>query len=183
VLQALKTGDTNITMEKFQLGLDYDTYINAIRSSLNSNTVFIKQSPYEIRINNYNRDVLRLWRANMDIQFVTDIYACAAYITSYVAKSARGTSDLLNKAIDEAKRGNKNLKEQVRIIGNTFLNDVGVSTQEAVYLPIQMPLRQSSRQVVFVDISPPEECVYLLRSPISQFDYNEEVCARNIISR
>ena len=54
-------------------------------------------------------------------------------------KSARGMSELLKKACDEAKLGNSNLKQQVRIIGNKFLNNVEVSAQEAVYLLLQLP--------------------------------------------
>ena len=70
----------------------------------------------------------------MDTQFILNIYGYATYITSYVAISARGMSELLKKACDEAKLGNSNLKQQVRIIGNKFLNNVEVSAQEAVYL-------------------------------------------------
>ena len=39
----------------------------------------------------------------MDIQFVTNVFACAMYIASYVTKSQRGMSELLRKAADEAK--------------------------------------------------------------------------------
>ncbi|CAH3031968.1 unnamed protein product, partial [Pocillopora meandrina] len=42
----------------------------------------------------------------MDIQFVLDVYACAAYIV----------------ACDEARAGNSSIKQQVRDIGNQFLN-------------------------------------------------------------
>jgi hypothetical protein len=44
--------------------------------------------------------------ANMDIQFVLDVCACAVYIVSYISKSQKGMSDLLQTPCDEAKRGN-----------------------------------------------------------------------------
>ena len=55
----------------------------AVRSSLNAPTAFLKRKPNELRINNYNPPCLKAWRANMDIQFVFDVYACAMYIVSY----------------------------------------------------------------------------------------------------
>ena len=39
----------------------------------------------------------------MDIQFVTNVFACAMYIASNVIKSQRGMSELLGKAAEEAK--------------------------------------------------------------------------------
>jgi hypothetical protein len=45
--------------------------------------------------------------------------------------------ELLRKACVEARRGNNNIKQQVRFIGNTFLNNVEVSAPEAVYLLLQ----------------------------------------------
>ena len=80
-----------------------------------------------------------------------------------MAKSARGMSDLLKKACDEAKLRNSNLKQQVRIIGNKFLYNVEVSAQEAVYLLLQLPLKKSSRQVIFNNTNPPAGRVYLLK--------------------
>ena len=36
-----------------------------------------KKKTNELRINNYNPPCLKAWRANMDIQFVFDVYARA----------------------------------------------------------------------------------------------------------
>ena len=58
------------------------------------------------------------------------------------AKGERGMSDLLRTACKEAKQGNVNLKQQqVRHIGNKFVNNVVTSAQEAVYLLLQLLLR------------------------------------------
>lgn len=88
-------------------------------------------------------------------QFVLDGYACAAYIVSYISKSQRGMSNLLHEACEEARNGNMSLKQQVRQIGNNFLTHVEISAQEAAYLILQMPLRNSSRSVVFVNTNEP----------------------------
>ena len=92
-------------------------------------------------------------------------------------------SDLLRKACEEARHGNSTLKQQVRIIGNKFLNNVEVSAQEAVYLILQLPPKRSSRQVVFVNTNPPEERVYLLKSNIDQLPDDADVAESNVIAR
>ena len=77
-----------MTFEELLLKLKVteNDYRLAVRSSLqtvNAQTVILKRKPNELRINNYNPPCLRAWRANMDIQFVLDVYACAMYIVSY----------------------------------------------------------------------------------------------------
>ncbi|KXJ08992.1 hypothetical protein AC249_AIPGENE17524 [Exaiptasia diaphana] len=72
----------DISFEQLLLNLNVseEDYLNAIRSSLNTPTVFLKRNPNELRVNNYNAACLKAWRANMDIQFVLDVYGCAVYI-------------------------------------------------------------------------------------------------------
>ena len=104
------TGDQNITFDPFlnNLSLSENQYILAIRSSIRCATVFL-----EIRVNNYNPLCLKAWRANMDLQYILDVYACASYIASYVTKSQRGMNELLRKACAEAKSGNQDFRQQV----------------------------------------------------------------------
>ena len=80
-LAAMKPSDEIPSMDDFlaALQLDYDSYKLAIRSSLKMATTFIKRSPSEIRVNNYNVHTLQAWRANYDIQFILDIYACIVH--------------------------------------------------------------------------------------------------------
>ncbi|XP_061196513.1 uncharacterized protein LOC133204782 [Saccostrea echinata] len=145
------------------VGMCQDEYIKCIRASLKGPKVFLKRSPSEMRVNYYNPSVLKAWNANLDIQFVLDPYACATYIVAYISKSQRGISAMPDKASQEAAEGNMDLKRQVRHIGNKFLNFVEVSAQEASYLILQMPLTQASREVVFINTSPPEDRVFLLK--------------------
>ena len=146
-----------------------ETYILAIRSSLNFPAIFLKRKPKELRVNNYNAACLSAWRANMGIQFILDVYACAMYIVSYISKAQKGMSELLQKACAGAKQGNASIKQQVRDIGNKFLNSVEISAQDAVYILLQLPIRKSSRQVVFINTSPPDERVKLLK-PMNEIE-------------
>ena len=175
-LNDMKEGES-ITFEQLlvKLKVTENEYRLAVRSSLNAPTVFLKRKPNELRINNYNPACLEAWRANMDIQFVLDVYACAMYIVSYISKAQKGMSQLLRQACDEARKGNSNIKQQVRDIGNKFLNSVEISAQEAVYIVLQLPMKKCSRQVIFINTSPPNERVQLLK-PIHDIQEMEDDC-------
>lgn len=137
------------------LQLSEKDYINALRSSISSCKLFLKRGVHETRINSYNKSLLLCWQANIDIQFVIYAYACAVYIVSYIAKAQRGMSNLLYHAVHEARQGNNDITNQVRMIGYKCLNHVEKSVQEAVFYCLQLPLKQSTRDVIFVNTSPP----------------------------
>ena len=186
-LDEMKYGE-NMTFEVFldKLNLTEQQYLQAIRYSLKRTTLLLKRTPLEIRINSYNTNLLKAWRANMDIQFVLDPYACAVYILSYITKGQRGMSKLLEKASQEANAENKDVLNKVRHIGNKFLNAVEISAQEAVYLVLQMPLRKSSRQFQFINTSNPDERTFLLKTldKIKEMpDKSTDVESDNVIKR
>ena len=74
----------------------------------------------------------------------------------------------------------------MRDIGSKFLNNVEISAQEAVYIVLQLPMRKASRQVVFINTSPPSERVTLLK-PLSDIkdmdDDSEDIYTGHLIKR
>ena len=156
----------DITFHDFlqNIGCSFEDYIDAVRSSLHGPKLFLRRSLLEIRINPYMKNLVSAWRANHDIQFVLDPYACAVYITDYISKSQKGMSTLLYNACKEARKCNDDLRKQVRFMDNQFLNAAEMSAQEAVFLTLQMPLIKKTRQVVFINTSPPEERARLVKS-------------------
>ena len=111
----------------------------------------------------------------MDIQFVLDVYACATYIVSYISKAQKGMNELLRQACAEARKGNSSIKQHVRDIGNKFLNSVEISTQEGVYIVLQLPMKKSSSQVIFINTTLCDERVQLLK-PINDIQEMEDDC-------
>ena len=158
--------NVDMTFEEFLENvakMDFDHYIKCIRSSLKAPKVFLKRKTKDMRINLFNEGILLAWKANLDIQIVLEPYGCASYIVGYISKSQRGMSAQLDAAAKEARKGNLDLKKQVRHIGNVFSNCVEVSAQEAVYLDLQMPLTKCTRDIVFVNTSVVEERIFLLK--------------------
>ena len=166
--------------------MDLEDYICCIRSSLKAPKVFLKRKVKEMRINPFNENILLAWKANLDIQIVLEPYGCASYIVGYISKSQRGMSAQLDAAAKEARRGNLDLKKQVRHIGNVFSNCVEVSAQEAVYLDLQIPLTKCTWDIVFINTSIPEERIFLLK-PKAALDElpaeSTDVESENVIQR
>ena len=140
-----------------------EDYLKAIRSSLKGPKLFLKRSPSEIRVDPYMKMLLSAWKANQDLQFVLDAYAVATHVVDYINKSQRGMSRLMDQACKEARQGNKELRQQVRHIGNQFLNAVEISAQEASYMTLQLPLTRATREVLFINTSHPDDRTFLLK--------------------
>ena len=162
----LRTLERDISFDEFlsETGLNEDTYMKAVQTSIKSEKVFLKRKPFENRVNPYIKGMLNIWKANHDVQYVLDAYACAMYIVSYINKSSKGMSTLMAEACKEARQGNKSLKESVRHIGNKFLNAVEVSAQEAAYLILQLNMSLKSRSCEFLHTSPQNDRTFLLKS-------------------
>ena len=60
-------------------------------------------------------------------------------------------------------KGHSDIRDQVKFIGNKFLNNVEVSAQEAVFTLLQMPLHRASRDAIFVNTSSPEKRTVMLK--------------------
>ena len=168
------------------IGVTKDEYISSLRVGIKARTIFLKRETNETTINNYNTNCLQAWRANMDIQYIVDAYACATYIVSYMSKGCRGMSVLLRQVSKEASEGNQPLIEQMRFIGNKFLNAVEISAQEAAYIALQLALRKSSRTTVYLNTAPPDDRVRLLKSCQEIEDMDDEdtnIDSSNILDR
>jgi Helitron helicase-like domain at N-terminus len=135
----------NITLEE---------YIFAVRLSLKQRKVFLKRSPRDRRINPYSKKILLLMRSNMDLQYVLDPYACIGYIVDYINKSARGLSRLMRQCVEDCKKGNLVIRQQLKSIANVLYNSSEVSAQEAAYRRLHLPMSSSSVVVEFINTSP-----------------------------
>ena len=158
--------DEDITFEEFlvSINLSKEEYLKVVCSKLKCPKVFLKRKPNECRVNAYMKQIANFWQGNVDIQFALDPYALAMYIVNYISKCSKGMSTLLKNATKEAKNDQKSLKQQVRKIGNVFLNSVEICAQEAAYIALQLPLAQCSRKSVFINTGPKNTRCFLLKS-------------------
>ena len=120
----------------------------------------------------------------MDIQYITNAYACVMYIASYVLKAEKGMGELLKQAAKEVHQGNT--RQQLTKLGSVFLTNREVSAQEAVYRVLSMPLRRCSRSTIFLNTHDKKSRDSLIL-PFTQLqkldDDDENVYCKNIIDR
>lgn len=97
-LEQVKTGDTITTEDWLKLyNLSEAEYILILELfRIRDVEIMLKRTPGEKYINKYNEKMQLLWNGNMDLQFVTNEFACALYIASYITKGFREMSHTKN---------------------------------------------------------------------------------------
>ncbi|XP_041467172.1 uncharacterized protein LOC121417516 [Lytechinus variegatus] len=156
VKDALSDGtEYNSVKELFEkLGITQDQFQSAHNEIALQESIIIQREPQDVWINQYNPKLLRAWNANMDLQYVTNAFACVAYIVSYMSKAEREMGMLLNHTLSEIQEGNTNAKESMKKLGQAYMHNREVSAQESVYRVCSLRLKDSSRKVEFIPVGP-----------------------------
>ncbi|XP_062572139.1 uncharacterized protein LOC134234095 [Saccostrea cucullata] len=157
-----------------EIGLPEKLYYSALSQCRKTDAIIMKRQPSQKYVNNYNPTLLKLWKANMDIQLVCNPYACIMYIASYISKAERTLGDLLKSISKEC--SNMDITRQLRTVASKFLTHREVSAQEATFRVLSLPLCYFDRQRIFVSTNPPTERVKLLkpRAVIEQMEDDDE---------
>ncbi|XP_066930030.1 uncharacterized protein [Clytia hemisphaerica] len=155
----------NVTLDDLLLSCDLtgSEYFSALKKVQKKLTVIYKRAPNETNIGQYNTVMISLLQSNMNIQYVTNMYAVLAYITSYICKPERNMSELMKKAHKEAT--GKAVKDKLRAIGNVFLTKREVSSHEAIKRTLSLKMRTSNIDTVYIPTGPKEKRVRMLKSP------------------
>ncbi|XP_061923815.1 uncharacterized protein LOC133663392 isoform X1 [Entelurus aequoreus] len=133
------------------VGINQDVFELAYWRLETKNKVVYRRGVNDTWVNQYNKNLLKCWNANMDISFVTDAYAVVIYIIKYITKAENEIGLLLSNALKEAnKLGNLSAKEALNKLGSVYLHNRDVCAQEAVYRLMSMHLKECSRKVVFI---------------------------------
>ena len=134
-----------------------DMYLQALKMSQGTRgtSIVLERDIGDCKTNNCNLDCLKLWRANMDIQYVADPYSCIMYVLSYVMKCENGMSEILKCVAKEFK--DQSVRDQMKKILSTFANKREVSVHEAVKRVLSQWLFKKSRTVINISNHPSEE--------------------------
>lgn len=128
-----------------------DYYINVLRAGITRPRVFIKRQPMEKWHNPFNPFIFSILKSNMDIQFITEEYSCAAYIMEYVNNTNHGISDLqrnITEIMDE--HPEFDIIEITRKMSINIVNTVEITSQEAAWYLLREPMSKSSSVVVYI---------------------------------
>ncbi|XP_060776102.1 uncharacterized protein LOC132885442 [Neoarius graeffei] len=181
--------NSNTTDAFFQsLGIDQSMFERAYNIWSTKKNIVMKRNPAEIWVNQYNKDLLRAWQGNMDIQFVMDAFSASVYILSYVTKGEQEPGLLLQRTQNEARNGNLDAKQTFRQLGSVYLHNREVSAQEAVYRLTHMHLKECSRDVQYIPVgeNPMRMSLplhVLQTQPRQQCEDNSSIFMTNIVER
>ncbi|XP_076120789.1 uncharacterized protein LOC143101377 [Alosa pseudoharengus] len=192
VKSALMTPDMNFeTTDAFfeSLEMDQGLFERAYNKSSKKKSIVLKRNPSDIWVNQYNKELLRAWQGNMDIQYVTDAFSVVVYILSYITKAEQEMGLLLQHAQNEAMNGNLNAKAAFKQLGTVYLHNREVSAQEAVYRLTRMHLKECSRDVQFIPVgeSPVRMSfplhVLKAKAQLQQSDDERSIWMTNVVER
>ena len=94
-----------------------------------------------------NAVIIQLLKSDMNIQFVTGIYAMLTYLTSYLCEPEH-MSELMKKALKESY--GRNVTKKLSAIGNVYVTKSEVSTHEAIKQVLSLLLRTSNISVIYI---------------------------------
>ena len=85
---------------------------------------------------------------------------------------------------EEHKQTNVDVVQTITRLGKALLNLQQMSSQQAVYIVLSLPLNASSRKCIFNNTSPKDQHAFILKKPIDlqqQPDNSEDIICASII--
>ena len=84
-----------------QAKVSYEDYLKALSTSKMGYAVVLQRDLDEVYVNSYNKEWIRAWDANMDMQVAIDFFSIITYITDYFSKDDTGTSEFIKQGLLE----------------------------------------------------------------------------------
>ena len=96
-------GDQDITLEELleKANVTEDQYTESFGVTRHGKNIILKHSRSDVFKNDSNHEVLHLWRANIDFQYVLDAYSTMIYVVGYIMKSEKAMGELLKQVAKE----------------------------------------------------------------------------------
>ncbi|KAG5863592.1 hypothetical protein JTB14_029204 [Gonioctena quinquepunctata] len=125
----------------------------------------LKRRKEDAWVNNYHPEFIRLWSGNMDIQPCGSNEAIAYYIAKYLPKAEpEGVDSGIAQAIQQIQREETDISRKLFRICMKILHERQVSAAECAYRLCHIPLRDSSRNCIFLNTRKPEQRYRVLQS-------------------
>ena len=81
--------------------------------------IILKCDVKDLFINPYSRNILALWKGNIDLQYVVDEYSTVLHVCSYMMKGEKAVCEMLKRVAKECK--NDDLWTQMNKIKKEYL--------------------------------------------------------------
>ena len=180
--------DKSITTILQELEVSEDEYYKAL--SISSDSAFqihFKRDPKSCFINNYFKDGLMAWEANLDIQLVLDYYKVVSYMCTYLSKSEDESFEAMKQATRKAHEVGKPVCERMKSIARAYRTHQEMSVREAVTIAFcELWLRKTSPCVAFANSNLPEKRYRICRSKqeiVNMPANSKDLFKRNMLDR
>ena len=143
--------DDNLTIDEFasKLGVTDEEYHEALSITKRGKMLVLKRKVKDRYINNYIVEWLESFDANMDAQFVFDVYAVLTYVCEYVTKDETGMTEFLKAALKSS--ADLTINEKLKALRMAYLNNRQIGASETVYRLVKsMKLKHSNITCQFV---------------------------------
>ena len=168
-------------LDKSALKQARNRYLNALRCEVKSSGMLIlRRRPEDILTNNFNKKLIKLHQANIDIQYITDEYAVAEYICNYVTKNESGLSHLLKNINDEAIEQGEDVFKTIKKLGKALDKGREMSIQESIYRSLGLSMTKFSDVVRFVNTNHPDRRDGLLKSNLDELEEEDSIFHNSI---
>ena len=141
----------------------------------NSGLLVLRRETKDIFTNNYNVRLMNIHRANIDLQFISDMYAVAEYVSNYCTKLESGQTALLRNINDEAIAEGEAAKETLSKLSKALDRGREVGIQEAIYRLLGLTMTKFSEVVKFINSAHPHRRDGLLRQDAEDLPDGESV--------
>ena len=175
---------TTINELLHDIGVSPDSYAEAIGVSARGLSVVLHQSPCDAYISACNPDILQLWGANVDLQYVTNEVATVMYVCSYMTKGEKAMGETLKRVTKECR--NDDMHTQINKIKKEFLGKHVIGAPESCMHILSLWLMNKSRKVFYVDSNMKHERVSLPKTKEQlekMHDDDDDVFATSLIDR
>ena len=168
------------------LQLTKHEYIDLIHSSLLHSVLLLKRNPCDVWINAFAKQIPQLWHANTDAQFILNAHAAATYCSSYMTKMDHSMTSAFKKIREDCCHNSDSKVETIRKLGNALLNMQQMSSRQAIYIVLSLPLYSSSRKTIFLNTATSEKRRFVLKKPHilqQEPDDSEDIMCASIIDK
>ncbi|GFY23276.1 helitron_like_N domain-containing protein [Trichonephila clavipes] len=167
--------DMNDFSNRNNIDLDTD-YYNIIRAGINRPKIFVKRESSEKWHKPFNPFMLNIVHSNIDFQFITEEYSCAAYVVEYVNNTNRGVSDLQRKIIETMNEHPEfDIIDVTQNISVNIINHNEITCQEAAWYLLHEPMSKCSTLIVYIPAVWPIER-QRIRKTMKELSESEDDC-------
>ena len=144
-----------------------EDYTKALKYSYGRYSITYKRNLQERYVNCYNKEWIKAWNGNMDIQVCLDYFAVITYVTDYVSKDDNTLTQVLLEAAKHCK--SETARNRMKTIKDTFLTHRQMGEAEVYYRIFpELHLKDSNVKTVFLPTGFPENRTHFMQKVSSE---------------